>query len=55
MCATVLDKKSDPLDLSKFERLLDGSHPLERVLTFFDGIEPRLTPDSGRRDLRGTA
>jgi hypothetical protein len=52
MCATALDKNGDPLDLGKFERLLDGSHPLERVLAFFDGIEPRLAPDTGRPDLR---
>jgi hypothetical protein len=52
MCSTALDEDGNALDLHAFERLLSGEHELERVLTFFDGIEPGLPPDPKRLDLR---
>jgi hypothetical protein len=52
MCATVLDSNGHTLDLPAFEKLLAGEHQLQRVLAFFDGIEPGLAPDPDRRDLR---
>jgi hypothetical protein len=52
MCATVLDEDGNALDLRAFESLLGRKHELERVLRFFDGVEPKLEEDPGRRDLR---
>lgn len=52
MCTTMLDEDGNVLGLDAFERLLNGPHELQRVLAFFDGIEPGLTQDSKRLDLR---
>jgi hypothetical protein len=48
MCAAALDRNGTPLDLACFERLIDESDELQRVLEFFDGIAPGLERDPGR-------